>query len=154
MTEIAFHFNIPQRDRYLCQLLRKATDKGHRVVVLAPQAQHAALQAALHALDAEAFIPACGADALPGVRQRSQVVFSETAVFADNQTETQHCDVLVNLLDDVSTGFERYRRLIELVDERNREAARNRWRYYSHRGYSMERFDLRRMRSRTRPAPP
>lgn len=147
MTEIAFHFNIPQRDRYLCQLLRKATQKGHRAVVLAPQHQHASLQTALHTLDAEAFISACSTDAAPPVRQRSQVVFSETAVFADNQAETQHYDVLVNLLDDVSTGFERYRRLIELVDERNREAARHRWRHYSHRGYSMERFDLRRMRS-------
>lgn len=148
MTEIAFHFNIPQRSRYLCQLLRKATGRGHSAVVLAPQMQHSTLLEALHTLDSEAFIPACAAGAPPAVLQRSRVVFAEAAVLPEAAEQMSHYDILVNLLDSVSQGFERYARVIELVEERaddsSREAARTRWRYYSDRGYRIERFDLRR----------
>ena len=33
MTEVAFHFNVPQKSGYACRLLRKATAGGARVVV-------------------------------------------------------------------------------------------------------------------------
>lgn len=158
MTEIAFHFNIPQRDRYLCQLLRKATGKGHSVVVLAPQTQHTALQTALHTLDTESFISVCAANAQPAVLQRSQVVFSDAAVPTEPSIQMPHHDVLINLLDNISQGFERYAKVIELVEERanssRKEAAREKWRYYSDRGYRIERFDLGRKTVAARPTLP
>lgn len=138
MTEIAFHFNVPERNRYLGLLLKKVIGKGHKVVVLAPPTEHDALKHALHTLDAEQFVPACSNNAPDNVRNRSSVVFSDTPL------ETPHHDVLVNLTSTVSSGFERYNKVLEIVDEteENKHHARERWRYYSHRGYPIQRFDL------------
>ena len=36
MTEVAFHFNVPDKLNYICRLLRKATQAKARVVVSGP----------------------------------------------------------------------------------------------------------------------
>ena len=36
MTEVAFHFNVPDRLAYTCRLVRKAYAAGGRTVVVAP----------------------------------------------------------------------------------------------------------------------
>ena len=38
MTEVAFHFNMPDKTRYLCRLLRKAVSQGAQVAVTGPDA--------------------------------------------------------------------------------------------------------------------
>ena len=38
MTEVAFHFNAPDKWAYACRLLRKAVAAGAKVVVLAEPA--------------------------------------------------------------------------------------------------------------------
>ena len=37
MTEIAFHFNAPDKVAYACRLLRKAVAVNAKVVVVVPQ---------------------------------------------------------------------------------------------------------------------
>jgi DNA polymerase-3 subunit chi len=58
-------------------------------------------------------------------------------------TMSNRYKVLVNLLPDVAQGFERFERLIELVDndEANTLQARNRLRYYKERGYPIRFYD-------------
>jgi DNA polymerase III subunit chi len=52
--------------------------------------------------------------------------------------------VLVNLGDAVPDGFEGFERLIEVVtpDDADRQQARQRWKHYATRGYSITRHDL------------
>ena len=53
-------------------------------------------------------------------------------------------DVLVSLMPQVPAGFEQFARLIEVVslDEADRAQARERWRYYTSRGYQIQRHDV------------
>ena len=45
---------------------------------------------------------------------------------------------------ELATGFERFKKLIELVtnDDEDRQAARARWKHYASRGYAITRHDL------------
>jgi DNA polymerase-3 subunit chi len=47
MTEIAFHFNAPDKLAYACRLLRKAVNSGARVVVTGDAASLQALDTLL-----------------------------------------------------------------------------------------------------------
>ena len=57
MTEITFHFNVPDRAGYACRLLRKATRSGARLVVTAPAAELAGLDRLLWTFDPIEFLP-------------------------------------------------------------------------------------------------
>ena len=50
MTEVAFHFNVPDKMNYVCRLLRKATLAKARVVVAGPQQALQTLDEALWTL--------------------------------------------------------------------------------------------------------
>lgn len=61
MTEVAFHFNVPQCLPYACRLLRKATQAQARVTVVAPEAELQGLDTQLWSFDPGLFCPtACG----------------------------------------------------------------------------------------------
>lgn len=139
MTEIAFHFNAPDRRSYLCRLLRKATARGSRVVVLAPESELPALDALLWTFSALDFIPHCRAEADAAVLAASPVVLAATL-----DERLPHADVLVHLGDVIPEGFERFERLIEVVttDAPVRQAARDRWRHYAQRGYPLTSHDI------------
>ncbi len=57
MTEIAFHFNAPDKLAYACRLLRKAYRSQARVVVTGDAAQLARLDQLLWTFDVGEFIP-------------------------------------------------------------------------------------------------
>ena len=57
MTEIAFHFNAPDKLGYACRLLRKAFNAQAKVVVLAHANDLATLDAQLWTFSALEFIP-------------------------------------------------------------------------------------------------
>jgi DNA polymerase-3 subunit chi len=138
MTEIAFHFNAPDKLAYACRLLRKATAGGAKVVVTGEEA-------ALHRLDQQLwtfspidFVAHCLADSPQSVLQASAVVL------ATDVAQAPHHHVLVNLGEAVPLGFERFERLIEVVtgDAEDRSGARERWRHYASRGFTIIRHDL------------
>jgi DNA polymerase-3 subunit chi len=142
MTEVAFHFNVPDKLGYACRLLRKATGAGSRVVVTGEPELLRNLDIELWTFSALEFIPHChAASAEPQVLAASPVVLAETA------RGTPHQDVLVNLGGRVPEGFERFERLIELVarDEADRLQARGRWKHYADRGYAIKTHDLAKM---------
>ena len=139
MTEVAFHFNAPDKLGYACRLVRKAVTAGARVVVTGEQALLRELDLALWTFAPLEFIPHChGADCSPAAQAASLVVL------ADSPRQTPHQQVLVNLGEPVPDGFERFERLIEVVTvlDEDRLRARQRWKHYADRGYAITRHDL------------
>ena len=139
MTEVAFHFNVPDKLGYACRLLRKATAAGSRVVVTGEPELLRALDTALWTFSALEFIPHCHAPSAD-----AEVLAASPVLLAESSRGTPHQDVLVNLGDRVPEGFERFERLIEVVTQQDddRQQARARWTHYADRGYAIKRHDL------------
>jgi DNA polymerase-3 subunit chi len=139
MTEVAFHFNVPDKVGYACRLLRKAVGAGSRVVVTGEPALLRTLDADLWTFAPLEFIAHCQAEGA-----EPQVLAASPVVLADAPRSAPHQEVLVNLGAQVPEGFERFERLIELVttDEGDRLQARGRWKHYADRGYAIRKFDL------------
>ncbi len=138
MTEIAFHFNAPDKLAYSCRLLRKAVASGARVVVTGSAQTLQQLDQALWTFSASEFVAHCHDASDASVRALSPVVLTAAPAQAPHQ------QVLVNLGGAVPAGFERYERLIEVVghDDEDRSQARARWKHYADRGYALKRHDL------------
>lgn len=142
MTEVAFHFNVPQALPYVCRLLRKAVNAGARVLVTGqPEVLHA-LDRDLWTFAPLEFVAHCLVTASADVLAASPVVLAPSIDAPQVQGLTH--SVLLNLGETVPLGFERFARLIEVVsyDEADVVAARQRWRYYAQAGFSMTRHDL------------
>jgi DNA polymerase-3 subunit chi len=138
MTEVAFHFNAPDKLGYACRLLRKAVANGAKVVVTGESGLLRELDIALWTFSPLDFVPHChGSTTTPAVVEASPVVL------ADSARVSPHRQVLVNLGTAVPEGFEGFERLIEVVtvDEDDRQQARQRWKHYADRGYAITRHD-------------
>jgi DNA polymerase-3 subunit chi len=142
MTEIAFHFNAPDKLAYACRLLRKAVASGARVVVTGPPASLQALDTLLWTFSPHEFVAHCRAGSPPEQLMASPVVL---AAQIQGGAELPHHQVLLNLGAEVAAGYERIERTIEVVslDEDDRQQARQRWKHYADRGYSITRHDLK-----------
>lgn len=138
MTEIAFHFNAPDKLAYACRLLRKALGRNARVMVTGDAELLRALDEMLWTFSPLDFVPHCRASAEPALRAASPIVLGEDAAALPGS------EVLLNLGGEVPTGFERFERLIELVgtDDADRGQGRRRWQHYAARGYAIIRHDL------------
>lgn len=138
MTEVAFHFNAPDKLGYACRLLRKAVGTGVRVMVTGAAATLHDLDVALWTFAPLEFLPHCYGEVTPVALAASPVVLAESVRTAPHQ------QVLVNLGSGVPEGFERFERLIEVVtgEEEDRQQARRRWKHYADRGYAITRHDL------------
>ena len=132
-TDLAFHFNAPNKVAYACKLLRKATLSGARVAVLAAPDVLARLDAELWVFSPLDFVAHVRAPCTTEVLQRTPVVLCDTLdpVYAGGHT------VLVNLLPTVPDGFAQFDRVIEVVtlDDADRLSARVRWKHYTELGY-------------------
>ena len=142
MTEVQFHFNVPDRLLYACRLLRTALRSGASgVAVSAPAATLTRLDRTLWTFDPQEFIPHVlvrrGA-AVPARLKRTPIWLVEEA------EQGAHHPVLVYLGEEPAVAFESFNRLIEIVstDEEERETARRRWKHYAGRGYALQRFDV------------
>lgn len=139
MTEVAFHFNAPDRLSYACRLLRKAYLKGARLLVLVEDRERAALDAALWTSVVGDFVPHSGPNDPPHVQARSPIHLANEASAPNGAT------VLVNLCAGMPSGYERFARVIEVVtnDEGDRGQARERWKRYKAQGIEPQRHDLK-----------
>lgn len=140
MTEIAFHFNVPDKLAYSCRLLRKAYLSGASIAVTAEPEVLAELDLLLWSFSSSEFVPHCSSSASVTTLATTPIVLS--ASLADC---SRH-EVLVNLGQGIPAGFEAFERLIELVALSPDDvlAGRSRWKHYSARGYGMKRHDLAR----------
>jgi DNA polymerase-3 subunit chi len=141
MTEVAFHFNAPDKLHYACRFLRKAFKAGAKVMVYAERSVLQDLDVALWSLSPTDFVAHCLSGAPAHVLSRSPIVLSEDV---SSMTDMPHHDVLLNLGQVIPQGFEKFERVIELVtlDEGDRERARGRWKSYASKGYHLIRHDL------------
>lgn len=135
MTSIDFYFNAPDRLQVACRLAGKAMKQNQRVLIYAPQTELAArIDKMLWTWPATGFVPHCAVHA-PLAR--------ETPVLIASGDETpEGCEILLNLDADCPPHFERFPRLLEVIDEAGREAGRSRYRFYKERGYRIANHDL------------
>lgn len=135
MTNIDFYFNAEDRLQVACRLAGKAMKQNKRVLIYAPQAELAArIDKMLWTWPATGFVPHCAVHA-PLAR--------ETPVLIASGDETpEGCEILLNLGADCPPHFERFPRLLEVIDEAGREAGRSRYRFYKERGYRIANHDL------------
>jgi DNA polymerase III subunit chi len=140
-TDISFHFNIPERMAYVCRLLRKAWRQQAQVVVLGPSDVLTALNRQLWLFEPLEFVPHARLE--PGAVMPPHL--KPTPIWLlENTSEAPTHEVLLNLCNDVPSGFERFSRLIEVVTTHEAEcaSARLRWKHYAQLGYSMTRHEV------------
>src|SRR5690349_1545094 len=144
MTEVHFHFNVPDRLLYACRLLRKALRSGTSgVAVSAPPPTLGTLDRLLWSFDALEFIPHVVLNDASAAAPSPRLARTPIWLVPRPDMATRH-PVLVHLGDDPAVGFESYERLIEIVstDEGEREAARRRWKHYAARGYAIVKHEV------------
>lgn len=138
VTEVAFHFNAPDRVAYSCRLLRKAAGSGAKVVVTGLPDTLQQLDHALWAFSPTDFVPHCL------LESDARVVAASPVILAASIQAVPHKQVLLNLGAVIPDGFDRFERVIEVVglDDEDRQRARGRWKQYTDRGYVITRHDL------------
>ena len=146
MTEIAFHFNVPDKLDYSCRLLRKAYASGAQLVVTGDVAVLAELDELLWTFSATEFVPHCQITnaGLAGAVSNVNTAAASPILLAASPKGCVHHNVLVNLGSGIPEEFERFERFIELVtqSDADKQAARLRWKHYADRGYVMKRHNL------------
>ncbi len=139
MTQVAFHFNAPDKLAYVCRLVRKATRQDARVTVTGDADTLLRLDRQLWALAPSDFVGHCLGDADEEILRASPTVLVQDPRTSPNR------DVLINLGNVLPEGFAQYARVVEVVsqaDEDDRKRARERWRGYAALGYDIVRHDL------------
>jgi DNA polymerase-3 subunit chi len=141
VTEIAFHFNAPDRVSYICRLLRKAVGSGAKVIVSGSPDDLQKLDEALWTFSATDFVPHCYLQA------GDTMVTATPVLLAPDSADTElapHHQVLLNLGTMVARGFDKFERVIEVVgfEDADRASARQRWKHYVEQGYAITRHDL------------
>lgn len=138
MTRIEFHFNTHERLLHTCRLVRKARAQNLRIAVVGAPVTLKQLDAELWRFQDVSFVAHCTAQDKPEIQRASPVALGPDALVWGMD------EVLLNLGDEVPTGFERFARLIEIVssDDHGRAQARVRWKHYKSLGYELLQHDL------------
>ncbi|WP_280192541.1 DNA polymerase III subunit chi [Delftia sp. PS-11] len=139
MTEVAFHFNAPDKLGYVCRFARKALRHGARLAILGSPELLGHLSTRLWSVAPTEFL----AHARQG--EAEHIMAASPIVLLEQLDGTPHHEVLLNLSEQVPQGFERFARVVEVVgaeDEQDRHLARQRWRHYASMGLAIVRHDL------------
>lgn len=141
MTDIEFHVNVPDKLHYSCRLLRKAYRSGAKAVVTADTDLLHQLEQLLWNYSATEFLPHCRSNS------PAPTIAATPIWLADQLGAYQSASagrVLINLGQHVPSGFEQFERFIEVAStvQSDRLAARDRWKHYRDRGYSLKRHEL------------
>ncbi|MFN4340598.1 MAG: DNA polymerase III subunit chi [Azonexus sp.] len=137
MTQVFFYHGARDRIAAACALLSAAYAQRKPVLVYAREPEVANnLDRLLWTHTALSFVPHCRADS---------PLAAETPILITDQLDTLAQDErLMNLSREIPPGFSRFNSLIEVVgqDEDDRNAARDRARFYKDRGYDVHYIDL------------
>ena len=113
MTEVAFHFNAPDKLAYACRFARKLARSDHRLVITGERQLLDTLDTRLWGMEPSDFVAHCRGDSP------------------------------AQLLVPVGFGsYQRLVEVVSADDPQDRERARARWRHYAQRGYAIVRHDL------------
>lgn len=142
MTQIDFYTHVADKLRVACQLSTKAFVRGMKVTVFCPDSEIAVrVDRLLWMSPPIGFVPHCAPD---------DPLAAETPVIIDCSGDNLlHDEVLLNLRSESPLFFGRFQRLIEIVslDDEDRRAARERFRFYRERGYEIRTHDLSKTRA-------
>lgn len=133
MTRIDFYTDAEDKVALACRIAQKALSQQMKVVMLADdEATLAAASDRLWRFPPTGFSPHCRAD--------SPLAAATPLVLATPGEAAPHDQVLINLSAERPEHFARFERLAEVVarDEIDRQNARNRYRFYRDRGYSID----------------
>jgi DNA polymerase-3 subunit chi len=133
MTLINFYHDAPDKHLAACKIVAKAVQQKLRVLIYSREArviQH--LDKLLWTWQSTGFVPHCMADS---------PLAAETPVLLSGDCATlSHDEVLVNLDAECPPGFSRFQRLVEIIgiEDEDRSAGRERFRFYRDRGYEIK----------------
>ena len=137
MTEVLFYTHVENKLQTACQLSSKALSRLMKVLILTPGAETTeAVSRLLWTVPAVSFYPHCRA---------THKLAAVTPIIVDHITEPLvHDQLLINLCGETPRMFSRFHRLIEIVsmEEADRAAARERFRFYRDRGYEIRTHQL------------
>jgi DNA polymerase-3 subunit chi len=137
VTSIDFYFNAGDRLQVACRLAGKALAQGRSLLVYAPEGDTASrIDKLLWTWPATGFVPHCSL--------HDPLAPDTPVLIAADDGAPPRCDLLLNLAASCPPHFERFERLLEVVgvDEAERAAGRERYRYYRSRGYAIANHDL------------
>lgn len=141
MTEVQFHTGLADPLAYACRLLRKSQRSGAQVVVTGEPAALDRLDVLLWTFEPLEFVP----HARLRAGAASPARLAATPIWlADTPSDVSRHEVLVNLGPEVSSGFESFERLFELVGNGADEAGagRRRWQHLKARGYPVKHVEV------------
>jgi len=145
MTKVDFHILATTQENdfltYAARLAQKARSRGHQVLIATEHAeQRLAFSAALWGVQPDAFV---GHSSL--VDPDHATDGHDTIQISDGDGCGRHHDVLINLRQAIPDFFSRFERVFEVVSQQPTllPASRQRYRFYSDRGYALTRHDLR-----------
>jgi DNA polymerase III subunit chi len=133
MTRIDFYFNVANKPQLLAALVQAALNRRRYVTVLANDAGNAAeVSASLWQQQADSFMPNALVNQHIAAQTPVVIHWEENALLQD--------DMLINLTQAEPIFFSRFTQLVELVgdDERDKIAARARYKFYRDRGYEIK----------------
>lgn len=141
MTKIDFYIlegvGASRPDLFSCRLLEKIYLKGHRCYVYQPESLQAKkLDQLLWSFREGSFVPHQQMEK----NQRTDPARLNVISIGGDTPPAQEDDVLVNMALDVPLFFSRFHRLVEIVgtNPQQKEASRQRYRFYRDRGYPLE----------------
>ena len=137
MTKIFFYHNAADRIAAAAALIRKAYQQGKALLVFAPDAEVSST------LDRHLWMhPPTGF--VPHVRSDSPLAAETPILITGNLESLPQSERLFNLSGEIPTGFSRFTSVIEIVgqQETERQAGRERVKYYKDRGYEIKFIDL------------
>lgn len=137
MTQVFFYHGAADRIAAACALLGGAYAKKKPMLVFAPEDAVAnGVDRMLWTHPALGFVPHCRAD--------SPLAGETPIVITDSLQTTTQRERLMNLDRGIPPGFARFESLIEVVgqDEADRNAARDRVKFYKEHGCEVRYFDL------------
>lgn len=136
MTRIDFHSNVPDKLAYACRLARKARAANFRIVILTKD------RTDLTTLD-QALWTFSELDFLPHVPVNDPQASVTPIILADSDhDELPHHEILINLSGGTPAHFARFERMFEIIgaDDIDKNAGRERYRFYQQRGYPLTHF--------------
>lgn len=139
MTQVAFHFNAPDKLAYVCRFARKALRHGSKLVIHGGGPTLKALSPRLWSLAPAEFL------AHAGEGDEAQLLSLSPIALLESLDAAPHHDLLLNLGEQVPPQFQSFARVVEVVsatDEQDRWFARQRWKHYQAQGLEIVRHNL------------
>ena len=143
MTRVDFYLtqdlSAQQRNFTACRLIEKVFRLGHHVYIHTDDDEQAKqLDDLLWTFHNISFVPHCCAEVNSSTANYSKVVIGQ-----QHHLDAKH-DVLINLASEIPVFFTRFERVAEIVGGQDveREASRERFRFYRDRGYALETHQL------------